>query len=248
MDHPSDRPAFGTPELDHTVTVAELIRRGPHTPEQVLLAGELDERPDLTAASPPGGRLALAALGLLLLLSAAGAGALVMAKPAQLPRPTDSAAAISGALALRPDLVLQAAWPFHDNAGFTTAVEGGGTVVATEPDDAHLANPAAGSAETTLGLVEDFYRRAQDAPDRLGELIAPELGQSEEIHRAWEAVSAVRLVDLRLESDGAVSAQVEAVYPDGRRVLLEQHLEVSPGPLPRIVGAELRSAKQLPPG
>ncbi|MDI2028929.1 hypothetical protein QFW96_09920 [Saccharopolyspora sp. TS4A08] len=245
-DHPSD---LSDPGLGDTVTVAELIRRGPHAPEQGLLAGDLDERPDLTSASPPlGGLVALAVLGVLLLVSAAGAGALVMAKPAQLPRPTDSAAAISGALALRPDLVLQAAWPFHDNGGFNAATEGSSAVVAAEPDNAHLANPAAGSAETTIGLVEDFYRRAQDAPDRLGELIAPELGQAEELRRAWEAVSAVRVVGLRRESDASVSAQVEAVYPDGRRVLLDQHLHVSPGPLPRIVGAELRSAHQLPPG
>lgn len=243
MEHPSDRPA-----IDDTVTVAELIRRGPHAPEQDLPPTELGTTDPTPTRTPLGGLIVLTTLGVLLLISAAGAGALIMAKPAHLPRPADSAAAISGALALRPDLVLQAKWPFDDNGGFETATGGGGTVAAADPDNAHLANPAAGSESTTLGAVEEFYRRAQDTPARIGELLAPELGQADELRRAWEAVDAVRVVELRLQPDGSVSAQVEAVYPDGRRVLLDQHLHVSPGPLPRIVGAELRSARQLPPG
>lgn len=242
MDHPSDHPA-----IDDTVTVAELIRRGPHTPEQGLLAAELgsDAAPTRT---PRAGLIVMAALGVLLLISAAGAGALIMTKPAQLPRPADSAAAISGAQALRPDLVLQAKWPFEGNGGFESTTEGGGTVAAAEPGNAYLANPAAGSQTTTLRVVEDFYRLAQDAPTRLGELLAPELGQAEELHRAWESVEAVHVVSLRAQPDSSVSALVEAVYPGGGRVLLDQHLHVSPGPLPHIVGAELRSARQLPPG
>ncbi|MEV4645572.1 hypothetical protein [Saccharopolyspora sp. NPDC049357] len=243
MEHARERTTF-----DDTVTVAELIRRGPQTPEQVGLADELAGSDAAPTRSPQGGLVVLTALGVLLLFSAAGAAALIMAKPAQAPRPPHSAAAISGVPALRPDLVLEATWPFEGNGGFAAAAESGGNASSAEPDDAHLANPAAGSASTTLGLVKDFYGRAQDSPDRIGELLAPELGQATELTRAWSAVDAVRLIELRMEPDGSVHAQVEAVYPGGRGVLLDQHLHVSPGPLPRIVSAELRSARQLQPG
>ncbi|TDC92881.1 hypothetical protein E1161_12400 [Saccharopolyspora aridisoli] len=243
MEHARERTAF-----DQTVTVAELIRRGPQTPEQAGLADELADSEAAPTRSQQGGLGVLTTLGLLLLISAAGAAALIMAKPAQLPRPSHSAAAISGVPALRPDLVLEAAWPFVGNGGFAAAAEGGGNASAAEPEDTHLANPAAGSASTALRLVRDFYGRAQDSPDRIGELLAPELGQATELTRAWSAVDAVRLNELRMEPDGSVHAQVEAVYPGGRRVLLDHHLHVSPGPLPRIVSAELRSARQLQPG
>lgn len=244
MEHARERTTF-----DDTVTVAELIRRGPQTPEQAGLADELagsDAAP--ARSSRQGGLVVLTALGVLLLISAAGAAALIMAKPAQLPRPTHSAAAISGLPALRPDLVLEATWPFGGNGGFSAAADSADNASAGEPDDVHLANPAAGSASTTLGLVRDFYGRAQDSPDRIGELLAPELGQSTELTRAWSAVDTVRLTELRMERDGSVSARVEATYPGGRGVRLDQHLHVSPGPLPRIVSAELRSARQFQPG
>lgn len=243
MEHARERTTF-----DDTVTVAELIRRGPQTPEQAGPTGELAGFDTAPTRSSQGGLVVLTALGVLLLISAAGAAALIMAKPAQLPRPTHSAAAISGLPALRPDLVLQAAWPFGGNGGFSAAAESGGNASGAEPDDAHLANPAAGSASTTLGLVRNFYGRAQDSPERLGELLAPELGQATELTRAWSAVDAVHLTELLMQPDGSVRAQVEAVYPGGGRVLLDQQLHVSPGPLPRIVSAELRSARQLQPG
>ena len=244
MEHTRDRTAF-----DETVTVAELIRRGPQTPGTSPAAGELGATADPgTAQQPLGGLVVLTALGVLLLISAAGAGALIMDKPAQLPRPAHSAAPISGALALRPDLVLNATWPFTGNGGYAGTTGTEAAVLDAEPDDAHLANPAAGSESTTLGLVEEFYRRAQDSPDQLGELLVPELGHVEELHRAWEAVDHVWITELRMERDGSVRAQVEAEYPDGRRVMLDQHLHVSPGPLPRVSGAELRAARQLPPG
>ncbi|TWF93001.1 hypothetical protein [Saccharopolyspora dendranthemae] len=241
MEHTRDRTA-----LDETVTVAELIRRGPQDPDASPPAAEPCD-PGATK-QPLGGLVVLTVLGVLLLISAAGAGALIMAKPAQLTRPAHSAAPISGALALRPDLVLNAAWPFTGNGGFADTTGTDAAVLDADPDDAHLANPEAGSESTTLGLVEEFYRRAQDSPDRLGELLAPELGHADELRRAWEAVDHVWLTELRRERDGSVRAQVEAEYPDGRRVMLDQHLHVSPGPLPRISGAELRTARQLPPG
>ncbi|RRO12868.1 hypothetical protein EIL87_24645 [Saccharopolyspora rhizosphaerae] len=241
MDDPSHRPV-----LDDTTTVAELLRRGPHTPEQGLLATE-DPGAAAPTKTPLAGQIVLTTLGVLLVISAAGAGALIMGKPAQLPRPADSAAAISGSLALRPDLALQAAWPFEANGGFSTS-EGTGTGTAADVEDAHLANPAAGSQTTALGVVEEFYRRAQDEPELLDQLLAPELGQAEELRTAWTAVDSVRVVGMAATPDGSVSAQVEAVYPDGHRVLLEQHLHVSSGPLPHIVGAELRSARHFPPG
>ncbi|GAB3677247.1 hypothetical protein [Saccharopolyspora tripterygii] len=244
MEHTRDRTA-----LDETVTVAELIRRGPQIPGTSPSAGDLGGAADPGSTKQPlGGLVVLTALGVLLLISAAGAGALIMDKPAQLPRPAHSAAPISGALALRPDLVLDATWPFTGNGGFADTTGTDAAVLDTAPGDAHLANPAAGSEDTTLGLVEEFYRRALDAPDRLGELLAPELGHADELRRAWEPVTGVRITELRMERDGSVRAQVEATYPDERRVLLDQHLHVSPGPLPRISGAELRAARQLPPG
>lgn len=241
MEHTRDRAA-----LDETVTVAELIRRGPQASDTNASAAELCDPG--TTKQPRGGLVVLTVLGVLLLISAAGAGALIMAKPAQLARPAHSAAPISGALALRPDLVLNAAWPFAGNGGFADTTGTDAAVFDADPDDAQLANPAAGSESTTLGLVEEFYRRAQDSPERLGGLLTPELGHADELRRAWEPVTEVRITELRVEPDGSVRAQVEAKYPDDRRVLLDQHLHVSPGPLPRISGAELRAARQLPPG
>ncbi len=118
MEHARERTTF-----DDTVTVAELIRRGPQTPEQAGLADELAGSDAAPTGNRQGGLVVLTALGVLLLISAAGAAALIMAKPAQLPRPTHSAAAISGLPALRPDLVLEATWPFGGNGGYSAAAE-----------------------------------------------------------------------------------------------------------------------------
>jgi hypothetical protein len=241
-----DRTAPGT----DTITVAELIKREPMSPEHQRLADELLKAPDPADTAPPlTSRIAFGTLGVLLLFGATAASAMIVSQPAAAPRPVASAAPIDGVLALRPDLVRDAHWPFAANGGFAAAASSGGT--AEEPAAAierSAANPSAGSHESALNVVTEFYRRLERDPTAAASLVAPELlaGQHAELVRAWEAVESVQ-PQLLARSDRAVLAEVEAGYPDGHRVVLRQLLTVEPGTNPQIVGAELLSARHVAP-
>ncbi|PKW12788.1 hypothetical protein [Saccharopolyspora spinosa] len=231
------------------ITVAELMKRIPLSPEHERLADQLLKTPDpADAALPLRSRIVLGSLGALLLLGAASVGAKIIVEPAAEPHPASSAAPIDGASALRPDLVRNAGWPFTDNGGFAAAAGSGGTTDAPEPGEQTTANPAAGSQGSALSLVNEFYRRLQHDPSSAARLVAPGLlaGQRAELVRGWEAVESLQL-RARTRSVGVVLAEVEARYPDGHRVVLRQLLTVESGAHPKIVEAELLGARHVSP-
>ncbi|MEV0088885.1 hypothetical protein [Saccharopolyspora sp. NPDC050642] len=231
------------------VTVAELIKREPLSPEHERIADELLKAPDPAADAPPlRSRIAFGVLGTLLLLAAAAIGARLVAQPAAAPRPVSSAAPITGVLALRPDLVRAADWPFDANGGFAAAAGFGGADDAPEAAEQGTANPAAGSHESALNLVDEFYRRLDHDPGSAVSLAAPELlaGQQAALVGAWQAVESTQL-QVRTSSAGVVLAEVKARYPDGHRVVLRQLLTVESDASPRIVGAELLGARHIAP-
>ncbi|MGP4015436.1 hypothetical protein [Saccharopolyspora sp. 5N708] len=249
MEHPStirrrDRGASGS------VTVAELIKRQPMSPEHERLADQLLKTPEPVDGAPPlGTRIAFGAVGALLLLGAAVTSAAIIARPADAPRPTAPATPIAGALALRPDLVRDARWPFADNGGFATAVDPASTTEEPEAAERSTANPSAGSDESAINVVSEFYRDLAQDPTAAASLMAPELlaGQQAQLTEAWDAVESVQ-PSMRAVSDRQVLAEVEAGYPDGHRVVLRQLLTIESDTHPQIVGAELLSARHITPG
>jgi hypothetical protein len=250
VEHPSsgrrrDRTAPGS----DTITVAELISREPMSPEHERLADRLRKAPDPAATAPPlTSRIAFATLCVLLIVGCTAASAMIISHPATGARPAASAAPIDGAFALRPDLVRDAHWPFAANGGFAVAANFGGTAEVLAVAEQSTANPAAGSDDSALKVVTEFYSRLEHNPPAAASLLAPELlsGQRADLIQAWEAVESVK-PRLRARSDGAVLAEVEADYPAGHRVVLRQLLTVEPGANPQIVRAELLSARHVVP-
>ncbi|GAA2331143.1 hypothetical protein GCM10009854_02650 [Saccharopolyspora halophila] len=217
-------------------------------------SGEGPTRPSLaplsSASRPPAGQRVLGLLGLVLVVSAALAGSLVLARTDHQARPAPTAEPIIGTLALRPDLVRSARWPFRANAGFAESGAPGDDDTGPPLDYENIANPSAGSPETALSVVQEFYHRVRQDPAAATELLGPELlnGQRERLSAAWAAADAVRVTAARAEPDGVVHTEVEVVYPGGERVLLRQDLRVAIGTVPHIVGAELRFARHVPAG
>lgn len=172
----------------------------------------------------------------------------IITQPAAAPRPATSAARIDGVLALRPDLVRQARWPFSANGGFAEAAGSGSAIEEPLVAEQSTANPAAGSDDSALKVATEFYRRLERDPSTAVKLVAPGLlaGHQAELAQAWDAVTSVR-PRVRARPDGVVLAEVEATYPDGDRVVLRQLLTVESGACPKIVNADLLSARHLAP-
>ncbi|MDA3647395.1 hypothetical protein LZ318_36140 [Saccharopolyspora indica] len=229
-----------------SISVAELMRRTPISLKHERLADELLQNDDAADVLPPIRRIAFGTAGVLLLLGATAATATIVAHPADAPRPA-AAAPITGGLALRPDLVRDARWPFAGNGGFASTATGDTTVERSEAPQPMAANPAAGSAKSARKVVAEFYRRLVGDAGGAMSMVAPELvaGQQTSVVRAWRAAESV-VVDeskIRIEPGGAVLAEVEVRYPAGDRVRLQQRLTVESDSNPKITGAELLGAR-----
>ncbi|MBF6507773.1 hypothetical protein IU422_08445 [Nocardia farcinica] len=227
-----------------SISVAELIRRTPLSIKHERLA-ELLPDDDTSGAPPLAGRIAFGVMGVLLLLGAAAATSTIVAHPADVPRPA-AAAPIEGGLALRPDLVRDARWPFADNGGFAETAPGEDAVERPEAPQLMAANPEAGSGKSARDVVEEFYRRLPEDAAGAMALVAPELvaGQQNSLVRAWREAASVHVDPaVRVEPDGAVLAEVAVLYPTGDRVDLHQRLTVESDSNPRITGVELLRAK-----
>lgn len=226
--------------------------RPPPRDSGLSAATEGPTRPSLAPLPPErrsqAGLRVLVLLGLALVVSAALAGSLVLASADHRARPASTAEPIIGTLALRPDLVRDARWPFHANAGFAEAVTPGDDDTGPPLDYEHIANPSAGSPGAALSVVEEFYHRVRHDPVAATDLVAPELrsGQREQLSTAWSEAESVHVRTASTEPDGVVRVEVEVGYPGGERVLLRQDLHVATGTVPQIVGAELRFARHAP--
>jgi hypothetical protein len=248
VEHPStirrhDRGASGS------VTVAELIKRQALSPEHERLADQLLKAPEPVAAAPPLRTLiAFGTVGILLLVGAAVTSATIIAQPASAPRPAATATSIKGVQALRPDLVRDARWPFADNGGFAAAVDPANPTGEPEAAAGSTANPLAGSDESAINVVTEFYQGLGQDPTAAASWVGPELlaGQQAQLAEAWDAVDSVQ-PSMRAISEQQVLTEVEAGYPDGHRVVLRQLLTIEPGTHPQIVEAELLSARHITP-
>lgn len=189
-----------------------------------------------------GAMTALLGLGSVAVLS------LTCADPAPFTRQAPTG--IQGAQALRLDLLRQARWPFvqpgrpHRHSHPPPAQD--------EPPGARApgysaVNPAAGSRESSIKVVCEFYRWLHDDPAVAVPLVTPDVLGDETgvVTRSWTEVAAVRPRRLWVQPDGSVLAQVLVEYSDGSRLLLRYRLTVQPGPQPRISRIELLAARSF---
>lgn len=119
-------------DRDTTVSVSELVRRRPGAgtsePDRIVLPVPDDHLGTLVTTAPyiPDSRMPLPVritisfLCVLLVCGAAAATSAIITRPRQNPALAVQAGPISGTLALRPDLLREATWPFSANGGYAT--------------------------------------------------------------------------------------------------------------------------------
>lgn len=155
-------------------------------------------------------------------------------------------AGIQGAQALRLDLLRQASWPFAP-ARRSHRQEDPSLPPGLHPTGKWAVNPAAGSRESSIKVVCEFYRWLHADPSVAVPLAAPGVLGDEftAVARSWADVTVVRPRDVQAQPDGSVLAEVLVEYPDGGRLLLKHRLTVQPGPQPRITRIELVMARSF---
>lgn len=188
----------------------------------------------------------MGAIAALLGLGSVAVLSLTCASPAPFSR--HAAGLIQGPQALRLDLLRQASWPFaapgwpHRHAhppptDFPGAQAPGYSTV----------DPAAGSRESSIKVVCEFYRWLHADPASAVPLVAPEVlgDETTVVTRSWAEVTSVRPRHVRVQPDGSVLAEVLVEYSDGGRLLLRHRLTVQPGPQPKITKVELLAARSF---
>ena len=221
-------------DRDGAIPVAELIRRAPTRTSHERLAGELlsySSAQDDPGRPPLAARLVYGVIGVVLVLTSAVITSMISTRP--LPPPTGGAE-IRGVIALRPDLVREARWPFASPPAGTAAQQ----VTATSPHrDA-----------SALALADELYRRLDSDPVSAVPLLTPELvgGQAAEVTGAWQEAATVRARPVSAVPGGVIT-EVEVDYRAGDRVVLRHLLTVEPTATPRISGAELLAARHFDP-
>lgn len=200
---------------------------------------------------PPTFRITISFLGVLLICCATTATAMLFTKPRQdLAATAVETAPISGPLALRPDLMRLAEWPFTANGGFAVAQQQPPPASSAQSRPQAFAptgaRPDVGSMSSAELVVTDFYQRLDTNPAEAIALLHPLLcaGHHEELVRSWEATSSVRTLWVEARPGGSAEAEVEASYPDGERVVLRNLLTVDWRSTPRITSAELLTARK----
>ncbi|QUH05065.1 hypothetical protein HUO13_33645 [Saccharopolyspora erythraea] len=207
---------------------------------------------DARAGHPPplAARLVFGVLGVALVLGSAAMSSMIISRPA--PVPTARPEPVDGVLALRPDLVRDARWPFTSPAPEAASPRSGDPVTpltSAPPMPPPAVNPAAGSDRSAVLLVDELYRRLDSDPASAVELLAPELvdGQGAELAASWRDASSVRARPVSARA-GTVVAEVELGYQGGDRVVLRHQFTVEPGVRQRISGAELVTARHFDAG
>lgn len=167
-----------------------------------------------------------------------------------------SAGPITGAAALRPDVLAEHEWPptGADRNGGPDGAERqpelappAVPIVRSAAPPADEANPAAGSDASAVRVAEEFYRRLADSPSTAPELLTPSLrGQDPgALVRAWSAADRIQH-RVRSVAEHRAVVRLAADFPDGRHVVLHQRLSVEAGSNPRIRDAELLSGRYAP--
>lgn len=270
---PTDRGHTRVRPRTRTVSVAELVSRQ-SGPVRALLPGAApgrhEQQPDTLGhdtvlhpdppALPRPLRMAGALMSVLLLCGGVTLTSLILQRsPTNSPAPPASRATpITGAQALRPDLLHRARLPFtaarpppresgqlrlEDLLGMPPAEAGANPRLGQ-------ANPLAGSTKSAVLLITEFHRLLGTDPGRAMTLVSPELitAQRAEVVRAWRALRSVRTQRIHSRRNGAVVATLTAEHPDGRRIMLRHEFTVDVGTRPYIVDTELLAARHTYPG
>lgn len=240
---------------DGAVSVAELVTRQPRSrrgaAREELPEGPLKPGGPFEQDSPRATRVTMGIIGLVLMLTSAMAVSVIIALPSPTtPQPGLAHPAISGVPALRPDLVLRAGWPFQPSNGFDDTQPGHSPETHEEDLVSATANPKAGSPDSALQLVRDFYRLLDDNSDHAMLLVSPALlspDHRDEVARAWDSMTFVQPQRVERLWDGCVVADVTADPTDGGRLMLRHRFTVQLGATPQIVGVELVAANYSPP-
>lgn len=157
---------------------------------------------------------------------------------------------IQGAQALRLDLLRQARWPFaqpnHPHRHGQPPLRDGEPPGPRTPG-ASAIDPAAGSRESSIKVVCEFYRWLHDDPAIAVPLVTPDVlgDETAVVTHSWTEVAAVRPRHVRVDPNGTVVAVVLVEYSDGSKLLLRHRLTVQPGPQPRISKVELLAARSF---
>jgi hypothetical protein len=221
------------------VTVADLLGRQP-TAARTVVGPPID----IDSLEDPGGPIcARMTLRIFAVLPAIGAALLIFT--VIMNPPTESAppaavrtALIHGAQALRPDLLSQPAWPFLSSTKSGSRSKG---------HPSRGANPAVGSRERSIKVVNDFYQRLGTDPGSAVELICPRLlgGETSAVVRSWKGMASVRPLRVDPQPDGSVVAEALAEYGDGTKLILRHRFMVGSGPQPKIIAVELLAARHF---
>lgn len=247
-----DRPSGKRRSRGGAVTVPQLLQRRPGSlrasefdldPDDPL-ADDVDTAPGRVPAQRARVVMGLVAVVLLLLVSVAVSVITARATAAGPPPRAVASAPVSGADALRLDLLRRAGWPFQDLSGGALGDARDRTPGQEHAHDPDAANPAAGSADSARALVAEFYRLMDSSPQRGLDLIAPELldGDRSRVLRSWEPGS-VRVQQLDVRSANSVVAEIGIDHPDGAYTALRHRLTVEEGARPHILAIELLGAR-----
>jgi hypothetical protein len=255
-----------------SISVAELIKQQP-VPMRILsneeaatdalvtsLLGPTENMTATTAVIPvvPGRRRrtrtsrAARVAGLLtgaivLVASVAGAATLAGKRPANTGIPvTDRPVALSGASALRPD-VLAAQLPAEHTPQQTTA-----DVPLPQPSALLLQTPEPTTPEVSVGpqpqvdVVKRFYELLTTKPNSAAKLLSPELvgASPKEFAEAWGRIKSVNVDQTSVRPDGSVLAVVSMQETNGSWLRIEQLFWLTDTTQPRIVGTEVLSAQR----
>lgn len=122
----------------------------------------------------------------------------------------------------------------------------------TEQPPSTPANSPSTSAQAVstgdkIAVVERFYHRMADQPERALAMLAPDLAGDEpgDLVRAWSSMSSIQVDEVQVQADGAVRAVVTMVQNDGTRLRVTQVLGLSGDEDDVISRAVLLSAEQL---
>lgn len=248
-----------------SISVAELIKQQP-TPIRIPTPDEAATETlvlDLLGPREPennrrrrksSGRAAKAAGlitgGVVLFASVAAAAILAGNRPVNTGVPhTERPVALSGASALRPD-VLAAKLPGDHQQSLPTSQLPPPPALVMEPSAAPATDISAPLVSTgpqpQIDVVRRFYELLTTAPASATKLLSPDLvgADPEEFVRSWGMIQAVNVDQTVLRQDGSVLAVVSMQERDGSWLRLEQLFWLTDTSTPRIIGTEVLSAQR----
>lgn len=234
------------------VTVAELFQR--RHPTRVPVGAQDDSTTAEATFALAAPRITMFVVAVLCLCSAATAISVITVHATAPSATAATPPAVSGADALRPDLIATMRWPFPDDRGLVEAPDSLTGTRAARPDppspqlSPETANPAAGSAEEARWISERFIDLLGRDPDAALDLLAPRLlgTHQSEVAESWAALRGVRLLESAVQPDGTVVTRTLLEHPGNGRSVLVHRFAVEPGPSARVLSVSLLAARHSP--